>query len=461
MGRRKFNSESAESVKPIVEDGNAYKTSTKEKRQQKDKRNIIRAKRPAAQKLNKRLLHQQRAAALRAETPAQEDHRANRHLEEEEGLGTRWSVLQNLDSIDALDKKRSDKRARSKSNAANTRVPLPKKAKTAPVDSDVEIESEDEEGEPAADSEVESSSKESSSEEEDNGHVSGEDPDHEAIIDQLAKQQLSGAGKTQQWFEGVDPRLLDADLVPEEEAVEVDMDGVAAVVQEGERRHVQRVNLACQRSAVALDCEMVGVGEAGHDSCLARVSLVDRQGATLYDKYVRPPAKVTDFRTKWSGIRPQDLEGALPFAQVQREVAALLKNRLLVAHSVRNDLSVLMLSHPGHMVRDTATYDKFRKKSQGLTPSLRNLAREFLQTNIQDGEHDSVVDARTTMRLYALVADEWEAALQRRGHSGQRKFSKLNQKRTKRRSTAQKTGRGLNVKGKGRAKKVAKNKGYY
>ena len=39
---------------------------------------------------------------------------------------------------------------------------------------------------------------------------------------------------------------------------------------------------------------------------------------------------------------------------MQREVAALLKGRVLVGHAVYNDLKVLMLSHPKRHTRDTA-----------------------------------------------------------------------------------------------------------
>ena len=42
------------------------------------------------------------------------------------------------------------------------------------------------------------------------------------------------------------------------------------------------------------------------------------------------------------------------FEVVQREVAALLKGRVLVGHAVYNDLKVLMLSHPKKHTRDTA-----------------------------------------------------------------------------------------------------------
>ena len=40
---------------------------------------------------------------------------------------------------------------------------------------------------------------------------------------------------------------------------------------------------------------------------LARCSLVNRFGHVLYDKYVAPQEWVTDFRTKYSGIRVQDV----------------------------------------------------------------------------------------------------------------------------------------------------------
>jgi RNA exonuclease 4 len=53
---------------------------------------------------------------------------------------------------------------------------------------------------------------------------------------------------------------------------------------------------------VAIDCEMVGVGPGGIDSALARVSIVNYHGVVLLDKYVKPGEKVTDLRTKVSGI---------------------------------------------------------------------------------------------------------------------------------------------------------------
>jgi hypothetical protein len=58
---------------------------------------------------------------------------------------------------------------------------------------------------------------------------------------------------------------------------------------------------------VGLDCEMVGIGLDGKQSALARCCLVNYDGEVIYDEFVRPPGFVTDFRTKYSGVRKKDL----------------------------------------------------------------------------------------------------------------------------------------------------------
>ena len=60
--------------------------------------------------------------------------------------------------------------------------------------------------------------------------------------------------------------------------------------------------------ALAIDCEMVGVGPRGTESAVARVALVNEEGACVYHKFVKPKLPVTDYRTAVSGIRPEDLK---------------------------------------------------------------------------------------------------------------------------------------------------------
>ena len=52
---------------------------------------------------------------------------------------------------------------------------------------------------------------------------------------------------------------------------------------------------------------MVGVGPAGSQSVLARVSIVNWHGATVLDTFVRPKERVVDYRTWVSGVSPEDL----------------------------------------------------------------------------------------------------------------------------------------------------------
>jgi RNA exonuclease 4 len=162
-------------------------------------------------------------------------------------------------------------------------------------------------------------------------------------------------------------------------------------------------------SCVACDCEMVGVGPGGKRSVLARVALVDGMGNTLYDKYVRPTEKVTDYRTEVSGIKPMHIRkenGAMPFPQVQREVAELLQGRLLIGHAVHHDLKSLMLQHPRSQLRDTSLYPPLRSKD-GRPRSLKHLAAE-IGLEIQSGSHSPVEDALSTLKVFASVAKKWE-----------------------------------------------------
>jgi RNA exonuclease 4 len=189
-----------------------------------------------------------------------------------------------------------------------------------------------------------------------------------------------------------------------------------AALERGEGR---RSNLPDAAMYVGLDCEMVGLGPSGKQSALARACLVDYDGNVIYDRYVRPKGYVTDFRTKYSGVRSGNLRKgeACTFEECQEEVASLLKGKFLVGHALKNDLAVLMLSHPRAYIRDTACYRplmKVRKvgvKERYRPNSLRNLAKEKLGITIQDGEHDPGVDARTAIMVYRDSRDEWEHSL--------------------------------------------------
>ncbi|KAI3316768.1 ribonuclease H-like domain-containing protein [Xylariaceae sp. AK1471] len=162
---------------------------------------------------------------------------------------------------------------------------------------------------------------------------------------------------------------------------------------------------------IALDCEMVGVGPGGQDHALARISCVDFHGKQVYDSFVMPRERVTDYRTAITGITASMLRppAARPFEEVQATIADLLKGRILVGHDVRHDLAVLELKHPTPQIRDTARHSSFRKFGHGPKPALRVLAREVLGLDdFQKGRHSSIEDARVTMLLFRTKKSEFD-----------------------------------------------------
>ena len=182
---------------------------------------------------------------------------------------------------------------------------------------------------------------------------------------------------------------------------------------------------------VGLDCEMVGTGENGKDSMLARVSIVDHKGKPLLDTFVAESEKVTDYRTKISGITAEKLRNAPSIKTVRKQVWELLNGKILVGHNLNSDMDALKLYFPRKMIRDTAKYKLFQKGWK--TPSLKSLAFKHLNKTIQNGEHSSIVDAFTAVQLYLRYRREWEQGISK-GQVVTNK-SKRKKAKTRKRST--------------------------
>lgn len=109
----------------------------------------------------------------------------------------------------------------------------------------------------------------------------------------------------------------------------------------------------------------------------------------------------------------------------------MFKGKILVGHSIKNDLTALLLSHPKTQIRDTSRYRPLMRVSCHPFPvlhprahhlvqkhgakyrarGLKDLTKEHLHKVIQSGEHDSVEDARCTLEVYKLHMEEWENSL--------------------------------------------------
>ncbi|XP_028829919.1 RNA exonuclease 4 [Denticeps clupeoides] len=214
------------------------------------------------------------------------------------------------------------------------------------------------------------------------------------------------------WFDDVDPDDIEAAVGAEAADIVRKRTGVKmADAQSVERVLMKEHAFEGLTRAVAMDCEMVGVGQDGQDSILARVSIVNQFGKCIYDKYVRPTEHVTDYRTAVSGIRPENIMTGEDVRKVQKDVAEILNGRILVGHAIHNDLKILLLDHPKKKIRDTQKYKPFKSIVKSGRPSLKLLCSKILNVRVQEGEHSSVQDAQATMRLYTMEKKEWERSI--------------------------------------------------
>ncbi|KAG6334040.1 hypothetical protein ID866_5043 [Astraeus odoratus] len=123
---------------------------------------------------------------------------------------------------------------------------------------------------------------------------------------------------------------------------------------------------------------------------------------------------VSDYRSSTTGIEPHHLHSrdTPPFDRVQQHVAELIKGKVIVGHSLWNDLSVLGIPHLAVATRDVALYLPFRNALRSNQPvGLQTLMWHLMCRRCQDGHHHPVENARASLDLYRTVATEWEGAV--------------------------------------------------
>jgi len=155
-------------------------------------------------------------------------------------------------------------------------------------------------------------------------------------------------------------------------------------------------------SAIAIDCEMVLTSLRGtlHEE-VARVAFIDEDKKILLDEYIKPRGQVIDYRSSITGILPRHIECAPTLSSLRDRMKSLIKNKLIVGHSVRRDLECLDIKFKENAIRDTSELPIFLRRNGG-SKKLRELAREHLDVDIQQGTHCPKEDALCAMALFLL-----------------------------------------------------------
>ena len=122
---------------------------------------------------------------------------------------------------------------------------------------------------------------------------------------------------------------------------------------------------------------------------LARISIVNFYGDVLFDSFVKPIGEITNYRSEITGIYEADIQTGMEFTECRKIISKLIKNKVIIGHSIENDFLVLNYEHPKKLTRDTSKF-KFFQSNINLPYSLKYLTKHYFNFDIQETHHDSV-----------------------------------------------------------------------
>lgn len=150
----------------------------------------------------------------------------------------------------------------------------------------------------------------------------------------------------------------------------------------------------------------IEVSVAGH------CAIVDYNYNILYDSHIKSDFEITN----WRGIRPSNMKTAMTLDRAKEWILHLLKDRLVVGHDIKHDLSSLQIHRerdiPSKNIRDTSTCQILRTIAEIPVDyphaSLRALALGNLKRRVQQNRpHNPIEDAMVTMELYKKAEEKW------------------------------------------------------
>jgi DNA polymerase III subunit epsilon len=108
------------------------------------------------------------------------------------------------------------------------------------------------------------------------------------------------------------------------------------------QRAIETAQQVVRANPVFLDTETTGLGR---DDEIIEISIVDNDGAVLFESLVRPSKPIPPESTRIHHIQQADVQSAPPWPIVWQQVRPLLINRLIVIYNQDFDLRMMQQSH--------------------------------------------------------------------------------------------------------------------
>ncbi|SOV24416.1 exoribonuclease, putative [Plasmodium sp. DRC-Itaito] len=156
----------------------------------------------------------------------------------------------------------------------------------------------------------------------------------------------------------------------------------------------------------SIDCEMCET--TNHQRELTKITVVDAYMNIIYDSYVIPDNKITNYLTLYSGINESTLENVTTkLKDVQEHLKKFInKKSILIGHSLENDLHALKIAH--NYVIDTSII--YSNSGYYPKPSLFQLSKKHLNIIMKrENGHNSIDDAKISMFLALKKMSEFDS----------------------------------------------------
>lgn len=158
----------------------------------------------------------------------------------------------------------------------------------------------------------------------------------------------------------------------------------------------------------AIDVECVATGAGVDDRDVARIAVVNEDEDVAFDQHVMPDKPIVSYLTQLTGISESNLVGAPSLAEAMVKLRAILpRDSVIVGQSIKKDLEWLGLvqGEDYKQAFDVANLFRIPMQSKNGTIryrffSLRHVAKYLLGHDIQEADHDPVIDAKYAMKIF-------------------------------------------------------------